>query len=87
MPVVPHAVQWTEFTKMEMREKVTRCFAEARRMVGEWMLPVWRAGGRLWCCSARWRRCRSKGRVTHDGGCLCCGGVVQIEGHMLEAKF
>ncbi|KAH6850406.1 Alpha/Beta hydrolase protein [Chaetomium sp. MPI-CAGE-AT-0009] len=39
--VVPHAVQWHEHTRPETREKVTRCFAEALRMVGEWTLPVW----------------------------------------------
>lgn len=39
--VVPHAVQWHEHTRAETREKVTRCFAEAVRMVGEWTLPAW----------------------------------------------
>jgi pimeloyl-ACP methyl ester carboxylesterase len=39
--VVPHAMQWHEHTRPETREKVTRCFAEALRMVGEWTLPVW----------------------------------------------
>jgi pimeloyl-ACP methyl ester carboxylesterase len=43
-PFVPHAVQWSEFTQMETREKVTRCFEEARRMVDEWTLPVWEGG-------------------------------------------
>jgi thioesterase domain-containing protein len=48
MPVVPHVVQWSERTKQETKEKVTRCFTEARRMVGEWEMPrVWasEAGG------------------------------------------
>ncbi|KAH6641373.1 Alpha/Beta hydrolase protein [Chaetomium tenue] len=45
--VVPHAVQWHEHTRPETREKVTWCFAEAVRMVGEWTLPAWegKAGG------------------------------------------
>lgn len=41
VPVVQHAVQWSELTKEETKERVTRCFGEAMRMVGEWTLPVW----------------------------------------------
>ncbi|KAK4044902.1 Alpha/Beta hydrolase protein [Parachaetomium inaequale] len=42
VPVVQHAVQWSKHTKQETKDKVTRCFTEARRMAGEWELPrVW----------------------------------------------
>ncbi|KAK4127995.1 alpha/beta-hydrolase [Parathielavia appendiculata] len=41
LQLLQHVMQWSEHTKQETRERVTRCFAEAVRMVGEWTLPVW----------------------------------------------
>jgi thioesterase domain-containing protein len=39
--LVQHAMQWSEHTKQETRERVMRCFSEAVRMLREWTLPVW----------------------------------------------
>jgi thioesterase domain-containing protein len=41
MQLVQHAMQWSEHTRQETRERVMRCFSEAVRMLGEWTLPVW----------------------------------------------
>ncbi|KAL2132243.1 hypothetical protein VTI74DRAFT_4066 [Chaetomium olivicolor] len=41
LPVVQHAVQWGEHTKHETKERVTRCFEHATKMVRDWTLPTW----------------------------------------------
>ena len=43
--VVQHAVQWSEYTRQETKDKVMWCFAEAMRMLGGWKLPVWKGEG------------------------------------------
>ncbi len=45
--VAQHAVQWTEHTRQETKDKVMWCFAEAMRMLGEWKMPVWKGEGTL----------------------------------------
>jgi pimeloyl-ACP methyl ester carboxylesterase len=41
LPVVQHAIQWSEHTRQETRDRVMGCFSEAMRMLKEWSLPVW----------------------------------------------
>ncbi|KAK4203032.1 Alpha/Beta hydrolase protein [Triangularia verruculosa] len=43
MRVIKNGVAWGPHTKEETKQKVTRCFAESSRMVGEWELPKWEA--------------------------------------------
>lgn len=41
LPVVQHAIQWSEHTRQETRDRVMRCFSDATRMVREWKMPAW----------------------------------------------
>ncbi|KAK0735415.1 Alpha/Beta hydrolase protein [Apiosordaria backusii] len=41
LSVVKTGVAWGPHTKEETKKKVTRCFSESGRMVGEWELPTW----------------------------------------------
>ena len=43
--IVQHAVQWTEHTRQETKDRVMWCFAEALRMLRAWKLPVWKGEG------------------------------------------
>jgi thioesterase domain-containing protein len=42
VPVVPYKQEWGPNTKEETKICVERCFNEARKMVGQYELPVWR---------------------------------------------
>ncbi|KAL2118099.1 hypothetical protein VTJ04DRAFT_7759 [Mycothermus thermophilus] len=39
--VVQHVVEWSPMTREDTKRKITRCFSEALRMLGEWTLPEW----------------------------------------------
>ncbi|KAK0667449.1 Alpha/Beta hydrolase protein [Cercophora samala] len=43
LKIIKNGAAWGPHTKEETKLKVTRCFAESSRMVGEWELPAWEA--------------------------------------------
>ncbi|KAK4138519.1 alpha/beta-hydrolase [Trichocladium antarcticum] len=43
LPVIQHAVEWSQHTRQETKDRIMRSFAESSRMVREWTLPVWDA--------------------------------------------
>ncbi|KAK4669551.1 uncharacterized protein QC763_204000 [Podospora pseudopauciseta] len=41
LKIIRNGAAWGPHTKEETKRKVTRCFSESSRMVGEWELPSW----------------------------------------------
>ena len=41
VPIVQHAMEWSDRTRQETRDTVLRCFSEAQGMVSTWTPPTW----------------------------------------------